>query len=60
MNDPAIEAGLRAGDVEDLYLRTLSRLPRPEERALWSGGGDDDRKDLLWALLNSKEFGTNH
>ncbi len=60
MNDPALEARLRADSVEALYLRTLSRRPRPEEAALWSGEGDEYRKDLLWALLNSKEFGTNH
>ncbi|HEX7901675.1 MAG TPA: DUF1549 domain-containing protein [Planctomycetota bacterium] len=56
MNGPAG----RAGDVEDLYLRTLSRRPTPEERALWTGEGDEYWEDLLWALLNSKEFGTNH
>jgi hypothetical protein len=59
MNDPAVEAGLRAGTVEELYLRTLSRRPRTEERALWTGTDDAYRKDLMWALLNSREFGTN-
>ncbi len=59
MNDPAIEAKLKADSVEALYLKTLSRRPRPAEAALWTGEGDEVRKDLLWALLNSKEFGAN-
>jgi hypothetical protein len=48
--------------VEDLYLVTLSRPPRPEEvqRALgWIGRAPNQREgvqDLLWVLLNSREF----
>jgi hypothetical protein len=48
--------------VEELYLVTLSRRPRPEERerALhWIGTAPTPREgaqDLLWALLNSREF----
>jgi hypothetical protein len=48
--------------VEELYLVTLSRRPRPEEaeRALqWLGRAPTPREgaqDLLWALLNSREF----
>jgi hypothetical protein len=60
MNGDWLNGRLRADTVENLYLRTLSRLPTPEERAHWTGEGDEYLKDLLWALLNSKEFGTNH
>ncbi len=60
MNSNEIDALLDADSVENLYLRTLSRRPTPEERTHWAGSGDEDRKDLFWALLNSKEFGTNH
>jgi hypothetical protein len=48
--------------VEELYLVTLSRPPRPEElqRALhWIAEAPSPREgaeDLLWSLLNSREF----
>jgi hypothetical protein len=48
--------------VEELYLVTLSRPPRPEEatRALgWIRDAATPREgvqDLLWVLLNSREF----
>ena len=60
MNSEEIDALLVADTVDNLYLRTLSRKPTAEERAHWTGTGDEYRKDLFWALLNSKEFGTNH
>ena len=52
--------------VEELYLATLSRLPTPPERtaALAALAGTADRRaaleDLLWALLNAKEFLFRH
>jgi hypothetical protein len=52
--------------VEELYLVTLSRRPRPEEadRARhWISQAPSPREglqDLLWALLNSREFLFNH
>lgn len=52
--------------VEELYLVTLSRPPRPAERqrALqWIAEAPNAREgvqDLLWALLNSREFLFNH
>jgi hypothetical protein len=52
--------------VDELYLRTLSRLPLPAERDHWERllRGAADRaellEDLLWALLNSREFSFNH
>jgi mono/diheme cytochrome c family protein len=52
--------------VDELYLAALSRYPsfdesRTAQRAL-SAGSDKQRaaEDLLWALLNSKEFLFNH
>jgi hypothetical protein len=59
----------RASDrelVEELYLRALARPPRPEERETWERdlAAADNRQeaveDLLWALLNSREFAFNH
>jgi hypothetical protein len=52
--------------VEELYLATLSRRPRAEELALglrWLKGAASPREgaaDVLWVLLNSREFQFNH
>ena len=52
--------------VERLFLATLSRRPRQTERNLISsqlaqgGSREEVFRDLLWALLNSKEFSFNH
>jgi hypothetical protein len=52
--------------VEELYLVTLSRPPSAEETARarqWLADAADLREggqDLLWALLNSREFLFNH
>lgn len=55
--------------VESLFLSTLSRPPRDDERTKFcnyvkSGGSEGDRRkalsDVLWALLNSAEFVLNH
>jgi Protein of unknown function (DUF1553)/Protein of unknown function (DUF1549)/Bacterial Ig-like domain (group 2) len=52
--------------IEELYLRTLSRFPNKEEAQLAQQGISrapslrEGYEDLLWALLNSKEFLFNH
>ena len=51
--------------IEELYLVTLSRKPRPDEVArLLKHADAGDRKqalaDILWSLLNSTEFVLNH
>jgi hypothetical protein len=52
--------------IEELYLRTLSRFPKTEEAQLARQGVSqapsprEGYEDLLWALLNSKEFLFNH
>ena len=53
--------------LDELYLCTLSRFPNQKERDLMSAAftqhQDDHRavaEDILWALLNSKEFAVNH
>jgi hypothetical protein len=52
--------------VDELYLRTVSRLPaerdRQEAAALIDGAMNRQAavEDLLWTLLNSKEFLLNH
>jgi hypothetical protein len=60
MNSDDVHRLLKSDTVENLYVKTLSRLPTPAERAHWTGTDEDYLKDLFWALLNSKEFGTNH
>ena len=60
MNGGWLNGRLKPDTVENLYLRTLSRRPTAAERAHWKGSDSEYLKDLLWALLNSKEFGTNH
>jgi len=52
--------------VEDLYLAAFSRMPNETERTTCVGylaSAQDKRKaaeDLLWTLLNSREFAFNH
>lgn len=52
--------------VEELYLVTLSRPPRPEERDRarhWHSQAPTPREglqDLMWVLLNSREFLFQH
>jgi hypothetical protein len=51
--------------IDEVFLRTLTRFPTPEEKgALTAALAGGDRKavvqDALWAILNSKEFLYNH
>jgi hypothetical protein len=53
--------------IDELYLGTLSRYPREEERTLmqryFADAGADRQgavEDVLWALLNSRSFVYNH
>ena len=52
--------------VEELFLTALSRLPTSAERSrgvAWLTASPDRHKaaeDLLWALMNTKEFVFNH
>jgi hypothetical protein len=51
--------------LQRIYLTSLSRRPSPEERtAILAEVGKRDRRavyeDLLWAILNSKEFLFQH
>lgn len=53
--------------LEELYLTALGRRPRDSERTTlltYVGGKSSDRtaafQDVLWALLNTKEFLFNH
>jgi hypothetical protein len=52
--------------VENLYLRTICRLPTSEETAHWTAelsqakSLKEGAEDLFWALLNSREFAFNH
>lgn len=51
-----LAAGMK-GDVEDMYLRILSRRPTPDER---KAAKDVAPASLAWALLASAEFRLNH
>ncbi len=53
--------------IEELYLTVLTRLPSDREKAtmlkVFAEAGTDRRaaaEDVLWSLLNSKEFLFNH
>ncbi|MFN0051106.1 MAG: DUF1549 and DUF1553 domain-containing protein [Planctomycetales bacterium] len=52
--------------IDELYLATVSRLPDDDERefGLQHVATNDDRTvglaDIAWALINSREFTTNH
>jgi hypothetical protein len=57
------------GRIETLYLATLTRRPRPDERELLvrfveRRKTDEDRvkalADIFWAILNGPEFHLNH
>ncbi|WP_406699074.1 DUF1549 and DUF1553 domain-containing protein [Singulisphaera sp. Ch08] len=57
------------GRIETLYLATLTRRPKPEERSLLvryvdrSESPEDRAKalaDVFWAILNGPEFHLNH
>jgi hypothetical protein len=59
-------AGDTAAMIESFYLRGLSRMPTQEERAHWLAQAAKAKdaavfgEDLLWALLNSREFAFVH
>ncbi len=52
--------------IEQLYLTTLSRPPTPDDIAsckeiiVQAPNKKEGVEDLLWALLNSREFLFNH
>jgi hypothetical protein len=52
--------------IDELYIRCLSRKPLPQEKAKLEGlmAAEPDKKkaldDILWAILNSREFMFNH
>jgi len=53
--------------IEELYLAALSRFPRDEELALMRTAFDAKEimrrtavEDIMWALLNTREFVLNH
>lgn len=52
--------------VDEVYLRTVSRMPTPKERLTSiqyikaSPSTIDGVRDLAWAMMNTKEFIVNH
>jgi hypothetical protein len=53
--------------IEELYLKTISRFPEETDTQLMLqafADAETDRRmaaeDILWALLNSKEYLFNH
>jgi hypothetical protein len=52
--------------INELYLRALTRRPEPRELAEWepllarASNRTEAVQDLLWTLLNSREFAFNH
>jgi hypothetical protein len=65
----AVASAMKVGKgqmIEQIYLMTVSRPPTPPEKermdAYVTRHGDTPRTygDILWALMNSSEFVTNH
>jgi hypothetical protein len=61
----AMRGRWRPAQIEWLFLATLSRQPTAEEkremlRIQSEGKGQRGMEDVVWALLNSTEFNTNH
>ncbi len=60
------EGRTRDAIIDELYLRTLNRLPTDTEKtklaAFFVEGKDEEvvLNDLFWSLLNAKEFVFNH
>lgn len=56
----------RAEIIDELYLRTLSRVPTEKETTALTAFFTEGKKeetvlnDLFWSLLNAKEFVFNH
>jgi hypothetical protein len=52
--------------IESIYLRTYCRYPSPAEMEFWvktlaeSTDPAEGLEDMVWALLNSREFAMNH
>ncbi|MES2921553.1 MAG: DUF1549 and DUF1553 domain-containing protein [Verrucomicrobiota bacterium] len=52
--------------IESLYLRAFSRFPSSDEFDAWSSALPSDERrseavaDLIWTVLNSREFSANH
>jgi hypothetical protein len=52
--------------IDELYLRAFTRRPEPAELAEWerllasAPNKAEAVQDLLWTLLNSREFAFNH
>jgi hypothetical protein len=52
--------------LDELFLRTLSRFPSEKEKTFClkaiaeAEEAQQGWQDILWALLNSREFGFNH
>ena len=63
-----VESNLSESEiVDELYLSTLSRFPTTDERELMVGVFDDPVssrqtavEDILWTLINTREFVFNH
>lgn len=62
-----LKAGRTTAEITDeLYLRTLGRLPTPKEKTALAAFFTPEKKpetvlnDLFWSLLNAKEFVFNH
>ena len=63
----ALSAKSDAEVIEEVYLNTLTRFPSPDELTLMQSAlkaTNTDRhqaiEDMLWAVMNTKEFLYNH
>jgi hypothetical protein len=64
--DPAARSQVFATQIERIYLRAYCRYPTADETAFWqqvlseSPDPTEGLEDMVWAILNSREFVMNH
>jgi hypothetical protein len=64
--DPAARSKLWATQIERIYLRAYCRFPSGDETAFWlkvlseTSDPTEGLEDMVWAILNSREFVMNH
>ena len=65
-SSPESRPGIWTTQIEKIYLRAYCRVPTEDERRFWldalaeSSDATEGIEDMVWAILNSREFVMNH